>query len=113
MLVLTKDALLLCSHGGVVTMETRQTWVTIGGIPIVINDDPLGRTIVACPMVTPTTPPCRHTTSIDAPSLSAFVSIDGRKMCLEKTCGNTDWSLGATGRYSVAKPGQDLLNCGV
>ncbi|MBI1170004.1 hypothetical protein GC209_01275 [bacterium] len=112
MFVLTREALLLCSHGGVVNMTAQQDWVTVGRVPVLIDDDPLGRTISACPMVTPTTPPCRHTTSIDPQSLSAFVAIGGRRLCLDKTAGSTDWSLGATGRYSVARPGQDFLTCG-
>lgn len=112
MLVLTKDALLLCSHGGVVATKARQDWVTIEAVPVLVDDDPLGRTISACPMLTPTTPPCRHATSVDDGSYSAFVAIDGRRLCLDTTAGGTDWSQGATGRYGVAKPGQDLVTCG-
>ncbi|KAB0681336.1 hypothetical protein [Aureimonas leprariae] len=112
MLVLTGKALLLCSHGGVVAMKARQEWVRIGAVPVLVDDDPRGRTIAACPMLTPTTPPCRHTTGVDDRSYSKFVAIDGRRLCLDTTAGSTDWSQGATGRYSVAKPGQDIVTCG-
>ena len=113
MLVLTKDALLTCAHGGVVGIVASQDWVTIGGSAALVEPDPLNRPIAACPMMTPTTPPCLLTVSVDEKaSYSAFVTIDGHRLCLDGATGRTDWSKLSTVPFAVGRPGQDLVSCG-
>lgn len=70
--LLTEDALLQCDHGkgspglGRVGLKPRQDWLTIAGRRVLVEGDLWHRPIAACPMITPTTPPCAHTVSVDA-----------------------------------------------
>ena len=115
MRVLTEEAVLKCDHGGVVDIKRRQEWVRIAGIAVLIEDDPLHRPVHRCPMITPTTPACAKTISIDeGKSYAAFVRVktkgdDPRRLCLDTTTGKTDWSRIATVNYTVSKPGQDFV----
>jgi hypothetical protein len=109
MRLLTEDAVLKCGHGGVVRLAPRQHWVTVAGRVLLVESDPLGRPIVACPQMTPTTPPCLVTTSVDEASYSAFVRIDGRRVCLDRTTGRTDWAKLGTVSYSVMAAGQPFV----
>jgi hypothetical protein len=113
MLVLTEDAVLKCAHGGVVRLDPQQHWLTIEGRVVLVEGDPLGRPIAACPHATPLTPPCARTVSVDKDaSYSAWVSIDGLRVCLDTTTGATDWSRLGTIPYSVNSPGQELVTIG-
>ena len=108
--ILTKSASLKCAHGGRVDMKASQHWVRVGGDPVLVDDDTVGRPIAACPMATPANPPCSKTVSADsAASFSALVKIDGRGVCLNTATGMTDWSKLAVVPYAVLSPGQDLV----
>jgi hypothetical protein len=113
--VLTEDAVLKCDHGGVVDIKPRQDWIRISGRAVLIEDDPLNRSVHRCPMITPTTPACARTISIsEAPSYAAFVRVqtkgdDRRRLCLDSTTGHTDWSRMATVNYNVTSSGQDFV----
>ena len=110
--VLTEDAVLKCDHGGIVDLKPRQDWVCVGGRRVLIEDDPLGRKLHRCPMITPTTPPCTRTISVaEAPSYAAFVRVmtkgdQPRRMCLDTATGHTDWARLATVSFHVTAPGQ-------
>jgi hypothetical protein len=112
MRVLTEDAVLKCDHGGIVDLEPRQDWVRVGGRRVLIEDDPLGRKLHGCPMITPTTPACARTISVsEAPSYADFVRVTTkgdrpRRICLDTTTGHTDWARIATVSYHVSAPGQ-------
>jgi hypothetical protein len=113
MRLLTRDAVLKCGHGGVVGLDPRQHWVTVAGRALLVESDPLGRRIEHCPQATPTTPPCLHTISVDeGASYSAFIRIDGRRICLDRTTGHTDWAMLTTASYSVTAPGQAFVESG-
>lgn len=116
--VLTEDAVLRCDHGGTVGLAPRLDWITIVGRRLLVEDDPLGRPIHGCPMLTPTTPRCTRTITVDeTPSYAAFVTAraggdDARRLCLATATGRTNWALVATVSYSVASPGQALVVVG-
>jgi hypothetical protein len=113
MRLLTMDAVLKCAHGGVVGLKPRQEWVTIAKRAVLVESDPLNRPISACPQMTPTTPPCRHTVSVDEQaSYSAFVRIGGWRICLDRTTGRTDWSKLGVIPFSVSSPGQEFVQSG-
>jgi len=112
MFVLTKAAVLKCAHGGIVATKNSQDWVRIEGDPLLVDDDPLHRSIGGCPMLTLTTPPCRTTVAVDEASYSAFVHIGGRRLCLDGTKGTTDWSQMGTTPFSVALVAQKFVQCG-
>lgn len=110
MRLLTRDAVLKCDHGGIVGLQPAQDWVTVGGVPVLVEPDPLHRPVAACPRVTPTTPPCLLTISVDeGASYSALVTIDGSRVCKDTATGRTNWSMLAIVSYAVAEPGQALV----
>ena len=112
MLILTKKAVLKCMHGGVVKNVTSQDWVRIAEDPLLVDDDPHGRSISACPMVTITTPPCTATVAVDDASYSTFIRIGGKRVCLDTTAGRTNWSqLGIT-PFSVSSVAQKFVASG-
>ncbi|WP_316204479.1 hypothetical protein [Bradyrhizobium sp. SZCCHNS3051] len=118
MLVLTGNAVLTCEHGGIVVLAPQQHWVRIGGRDVLVEGDPLHRPIAACPMTTPTTPPCLLTISVnEAASYSPFITIatkgdKARRLCVADTTGKTDWSKLASVPFSVRAPGQDFVSIG-
>ncbi len=113
MLLITEDAVLKCAHGGTVKVVHRQDWVTVEKRAILIEGDPLGRSISACPMATPTTPPCSKTVSVDSgASYSAFVTVDALRVCLDTVTGTTDWSKLGTVPFGLTSPGQSLVTIG-
>jgi hypothetical protein len=112
MFVLTKTAVLKCAHGGLVRNQNSQDWVRIADDPLLVEDDPLARSIAACPMATITTPPCTSTVAVDDASYSAFLRIDGHRICLDSTTGRTNWSqLGIT-PFSVTAVAQVFVQSG-
>ncbi len=113
MLLITEDAVLKCAHGGTVNLKPIQHWVTVEKRVILVEGDPLDRSISACPMATPLTPPCHKTVSVDSTaSYSAFVTVNGLRVCRDTATGTTDWSKLGTIPYSVTKPGQSLVTIG-
>jgi hypothetical protein len=94
-------------------MKRSQSWVTVAGRALLVEDDPLHRSISACPMATPAAPPCRNTVSVnEGASYSAFVRIDTRRVCLDTTTGTTDWGYLAITPYAVADAGQGVVQLG-
>jgi hypothetical protein len=113
MLLMTEDAVLKCAHGGIVKLDPIQHWVSINKRVILVEGDPLGRSIAACPNATPVTPPCRTTVSVDrSASYSGLVRIDGLPVCMDTATGATDWSQLGTIPYGVSTAGQTLVKIG-
>ncbi|MBR0748769.1 hypothetical protein JQ582_33045 [Bradyrhizobium japonicum] len=110
---LTEDAILKCAHGGVVKLHPIQHWVTIDKRAILVQGDPLHRSISTCPNATPVTPPCRRTVSVDqGASYSVLVRIGGLPICMDTAKGATDWSQLSTIPFTVSSPGQSLVTVG-
>jgi hypothetical protein len=113
MLALTEDATLKCAHGGTVNVKQTQPWVTVSGRALLVEPDPLHRSISACPQMTPATPPCRNTVSVnDGATYSAIVRIDGKRVCLDTATGTTDWGLLGVIPYAVTDAAQSLVQLG-
>jgi hypothetical protein len=119
MRLLTEDAVLRCDHvAGIVGIAPRQDWVTISGRRVLIEADTLDRPIAGCPFITPTTPPCLHTVSVDEDAnYPAFLTILGRgdrarRPCTDGATGRTDWGQTRSVSYRVAAPGQDFVEVG-
>jgi hypothetical protein len=112
-LVLTEDAVLKCAHGGVVKLEPLQRWLTIEGRAVLVEGDPLDRSVSACPHATPVTPPCRKTVSVDKDkSYSALARVGTLRVCMDSATGTTDWSKLGIIPYSVTAPGQQFVAVG-
>lgn len=112
MRALTEDALLICDHGAPVKLAIRQSWVTIHGRRVLVDDDPENRSISGCPNrnVLIGLIPCRNTRAVTS-GYSTFVRIDGRPMCLDGLTGLTDGTPPGTVRYTVKAAGQSLIGC--
>jgi hypothetical protein len=110
MRVLTQDAVLLCDHGGSVHPAVRQSWVTIEGRCVLVDDDPEGRSISGCPNQNPFLGlvPCTDTLRA-VRGYSAFVRVDGRAACLDTVTGLTDGTPPGTVKYTVGDPGQSVV----
>jgi hypothetical protein len=91
-LVLTSNAVIVCDHGGKVTVLPHQEKVTIQGGLVLCLGDLIEAPIAGCTQVAPGTKPC--TTVLPAPplpgSVSANVSIDGSPVHLEGFTALTD-----------------------
>jgi hypothetical protein len=110
MLLLNEDARLVCIHpGGEVTLNPRQSWVTIGQRRVLVATDPQGCAITKCANVAYPNKPCLNTLAVET-GYSSFIRIDGRPVCLETVTGLTDGTVMGTVKYSVASAGQRFVN---
>lgn len=110
MRLLTEDAILLCEHAGLVSLAPRQSWVTINSRRVLVQADPVNRTISNCQnkVFALSQKPCLKTLTVTA-GYSAFARIDGNPICLDTVTGVTDGTPPTTARYTVKNPGQTLL----
>jgi hypothetical protein len=112
MMILTEDADIRCQHvGGKVILHPLQGLVTINGRRVLVEPDPEGKTIVGCPNVGPAIKPCQLTLKV-ATGYSAFMRVDGRRVCLDTVTGLTDGTPPGVVLYTVHDPGQHLFSEG-
>ncbi len=110
MLALTQTAVVTCDHVvGIVGIVASQQFVTIDGKAVLVSPDPVGKPIVGCPNIGPTIKPCLTTLAVKK-GYSDFVSVDGRKVCLEPVTGLTDGTPPGVVNYKVRAPGQQFVN---
>jgi hypothetical protein len=112
MKVVTEAGLLVCDHQtGHVKNEPSQHLVKIGGQRVLVETDPEGRSISGCDNYNPLVgiKPCLHTLKVDS-GYSAFIRVDGHRVCLDSVTGYTDGTPAATVHYLVKKPGQKLVS---
>ena len=103
--VLTSAAVVMCVHGGQVTLLPRQTQVLAGGAPVLCEPDLVGAPIVGCLQPpTPTTKPCTLVVSTLPGSTSLKVIAAGRPAYVATLSGLTDGV--PPGALVVASPGQ-------
>lgn len=107
---LTRNALLVCAHeSGFVGIIASQRLVTVDGVPVLVERDPEGRPIAACPWLQPGLKPCTTTLPVQQ-GYSSSIRIDGRRVCLDTVTGLTDGTPPGTFTYSVRTPGQSLVS---
>lgn len=106
---LTEDAKLTCAHLlGKVNLDTSQSWVTVEGRRALVEKNPEGCSISGCPNYGATVKPCKRTLDVKV-GYSAFLKIDGHRICLDSVLGLTDGTPPGTVLYQVRAPGQDLV----
>jgi len=108
MFILTEDAIVQCKHDGSVGLVPSQTLVAIAGRKVLVEPDPEARPITTCPMYGPGLKPCTTTLRVTK-GYSGFVSIGGRRVCLDAVTGLTDGTPPGTVNYVVREPGQSLV----
>ncbi len=106
--LVTVDAVVRCGHDGRVRNVARQGYVTVGSAPVLVADDPQGRTIAACPNVGPTMKPCARTLAV-ATGYSGWIRVDGNAVVLSNLDGLTDGTVPGTVHYTVRDPGQSFV----
>lgn len=110
MKLLTENAVLVCKHElGTVINHPTQNLLTIGHRRVLVDSDPEGRTIVACPNIGATIKPCTLTLKVEV-GYSDFVRADGKRVCLDTVTGLTDGTPPGTIKYVVRTPGQNLVS---
>lgn len=110
MRILTDRAVLVCAHElGIVGITATQSWVTIDGRPVLVEDNPENRPIVGCPNVGPTIKPCL-TTLVVKVGYSNLLRIGGHRICLDTVTGLTDGTPPGTVQYKVRSPGQEWVD---
>lgn len=105
---ITVNAVIRCGHDGRVENVPSQRWVTVGGAPVLVDNDPEGRAIVACPNYGPTMKPCARTLRVTE-GYSAWITISGRSVALSNLDGLTDGTVPGTVHYTVRQPGQSMV----
>lgn len=114
MYLLTEDAAIDCDHElGHVGLDASQHLVSIGGSPVLVGPDPVGRPISGCPNSIPVAGivPCRTTLAVRT-GYSGLLAIDGHAVCLDTVAGFTDGTPPGTVSYTVTRPGQTLVSEG-
>jgi hypothetical protein len=110
--ILTVDAVIVCEHElGTVGLRPTQDLVTVAGRQVLVEIDPEGRPISACPNVGPTIKPCLVTLRVEA-GYSDLLRVDGHRVCLDTVRGLTDGTPPGAVQYKVRSPGQDLASEG-
>lgn len=110
MKLLTADARLVCQHRlGRVENRASQRWVTVAGRPLLVATDPEGRPIDGCPNINVGILPCKATLKVKQ-GYSAFVAVDGHRVCLDSVEGLTTGTPAGFVKYVVDDPGQRLVS---
>jgi len=112
MLWLTEDAVLLCEHVmGKVQIAASQSFCTINGRKVLVDDDPERKGINGCPNanIAIGMKPCLQTLRV-AEGYCEFIRIGGHRLCLDTVRGLTDGTPAGLVRYIVRDAGQKLVN---
>jgi hypothetical protein len=105
----TLRSVLKCGHDGMVQNRASQTFVTISQVPVLVSDDPVGRSIVACPNYGLNVKPCTTTRSVRT-GYSAFVTVAGHAVCLDVLEGVTDGVDAQVVTYTVRDPRETFVD---
>lgn len=105
---LTERATIACGHEGRVVNVPSQRWVTVAGVPVLVDDDPQRRSIAGCPNYGPTIKPCTTTLQVIT-GYSTWLRIGGHRVTLSHLDGLTDGTVPGTVHYTVRLPGQFLV----
>jgi hypothetical protein len=106
--ILPDGSIVKCGHGGIVSNQASQKFVKVQGMPVLIADDPIGRSIVACPNYGIGRKPCTTTRAVRT-GYSGFVSISGHPVCLDTLEGVTDGVDVQVVLYTVINAEQTLV----
>ncbi|MFG3707103.1 hypothetical protein ACGF7U_20595 [Micromonospora sp. NPDC047670] len=103
-----RDSVIRCDHDGRVGNRASQDWVTVAGVPVLVDDDPEGREITACPNYGPTVKPCAKTLRVRV-GYSDWVRVGGHRVVLSHLDGFTDGNPPGLVHHRVRDPRQGFL----
>ncbi len=106
--IVTSNAVIMCAHGGQVTLIPKQAVVTIAGGAVLCEPDLVGCPIVGCAQPpSPGTKPCTLVVSTLPGSTSLKVAVGGRPAYVATLSGLTDGV--PPGALIVTFPGQTTV----
>lgn len=108
MRLLLERGVLRCGHDGKVRNVPSQTWVRVDDSAVLVEPDPVGRSISMCPNIGLNIKPCTSTLAVRT-GYSTFVRIGGRAISLDSVVGFTDGTPPGLVEYTVRDPGQDFV----
>lgn len=103
-----EESVIKCGHDGRIGNKASQHWVTIESVPVLVDHDPEGRQITACPNFGPTMKPCAKTLVV-AKGYSTWIRIDDQRIVLSHLDGLTDGTVPGTVHYQVRDSAQDFV----
>jgi len=104
----TAKAVIKCAHDGTVQNMPSQKWVTVERVEVLVENDPEGGDITACPNYGPTIKPCVKTLKV-AKGYSTRVRIDGKPVVLSTLDGLTDGTPPGSVHYTCRDPAQKFV----
>jgi hypothetical protein len=107
--MLTLNGHVTCEHMATVRQQAGQTFVQVASSPVLVEPDPIGRPVVACPIPPVNNKPCTTTRTVEV-GYSRFVRIGGHAVCLDTLRGKTNGIMGGEISYLVRRPGQDFVD---
>lgn len=108
MMIITEKSIIRCGHDGRIVNQPSQHWLTVESVPVLVDHDPEGRKIIACPNSGPPMRPCLTTLRVQQ-GYSAWLRIDGRRIVLSHLDGLTDGTVPGTVHYLVRDPVQPFV----
>ena len=106
--LITASSVVVCDHGARVNSLASQHWVEIGGAAVLVDNDPEGRVVAACPNMGPTVKPCAKTLRVAA-GYSTWIRIDGQAAVMSNLDGLTDGTVPGTVHYRVRDSRQHFV----
>lgn len=106
---MTLDSRSKCGHGGRVTPQAQQRWVSVMQVPVLVMADPVGRPISDCPNIATNLVPCTVCGAVVS-GPSPLVRVDGRPVVLDSLVGVTNSVAPST--YFSVDAGQSLVTEG-
>ncbi|HZN76775.1 MAG TPA: hypothetical protein VFC00_34545 [Micromonosporaceae bacterium] len=104
----TAKAVIKCAHDGTVQNIPSQHWVTVEQVEVLVENDPEGRDITACPNYGPTIKPCVKTLKV-AKGYSLRVRIDNKPVVLDTLDGLTDGTPPGVVHYTCRDPADKFV----
>lgn len=106
---MTEDAEVRCTHVlGSVERTPSQSLVTVDRRRVLVQPDPVGRSIRLCPNYGITVKPCTTTIGVSV-GYSGLLRVDGQPIALDTLRGPTDGVPPSVVEFLVFDPGQGLV----
>lgn len=106
---MTEDADVRCTHVlGSVERRPSQTLLTVDGRRVLVQPDPVGRSVRLCPNYGITVKPCTSTIGVST-GYAAAIRVDGQPVALDTLRGPTDGVPPSIVEFQVFDAGQSLV----
>jgi hypothetical protein len=109
MRILNMQAVVVCDHRAQVKNQNSQGYVRIAHSAVLVEADPVGRSIALCPNTNSINIfPCKLTLNVDV-GYSAFIRVGGKRACLDTVSGFTSGVPPGNFKYTVTYAGQEFV----